>query len=401
MPLPSPASAIQSLLGHLCPVEAQSVPLAQSAGRILARPLVSDRPSPPADVSAMDGYALRLGDLPDAESARTLPIAAEVAIGHAPPSLPPGQVVRIFTGGAVPPEAQAVVPREQVRELADSIEIPPGLEIKPNQHIRRRGDNLAAGQRVVEAGTLITPAVAAALAAFGCARPSVHRPLRLSLITTGNELLPVDAAPQPWQLRDSNGPMLAALFDNIPWIELLPLQHAPDEPDKIQSVLREALKTADAIFLTGGVSMGDHDYVPAAVEAVGGRTVFHKLPIRPGKPLLGAVGPQNQAFFGLPGNPLSALTTARRFAAIALRKLAGFQHPDPAPPTVQLSQPDDPRLPLWWYRPARLLEPGRAELVRSHGSGDLVSAARSDGFIEVPPQMGDSHLFSYYPWSLT
>jgi molybdopterin molybdotransferase len=402
MPPPSPSEALLKVLGHLAPVDSEAIALAQSAGRILAEPVKSDRPSPPADVSAMDGYALRLGDIADLDSPLRRPIAAEVALGHAPPPLPPAHVLRIFTGGAVPPEADVVIPRELVKEEPEAIVIPPALALRPGQHIRRRGDNLAAYQTVLQSGQPITPAVAAALAAFGYATPRVHRRVRLAIIVTGNELLPVDSRPQPWQLRDSNGPMLASLFSNIPWIESAAPQHIDDDPGRIRQTLGAALEESDAILLTGGVSMGDHDYVPAAIEAVGGRIVFHKLPLRPGKPLLGAIGPKSQAIFGLPGNPLSSLITARRLAAVALRRLGGFVAPDPVPPVVEVSNPDGQSLPLWWYRPVQLIEPGRAGLVQSQGSGDLVSAARSDGFIEISPEnKGVTTHFPFYSWSLT
>jgi molybdopterin molybdotransferase len=352
----------------------------------------------------MDGYAVRLGDLATLAS-RRLTVAAEVAIGHEPPALPAGQAVRIFTGGAVPAEADAVIPRERVTELPDAIELPADLRLTPEQHIRRRGENLPAGQNIIETGAPITPAVAAALAAFGAGRPRVYRRLRLSILITGNELLGVEAAPQPWQLRDSNGPMLASLFSNIPWIESPGVQRIQDDPAAIQSAIRAALNHSDALLLTGGVSMGDYDYVPAAVEATGGRIVFHRVALRPGKPLLGAIGPEGQAIFGLPGNPVSSLTTARRFAAEALRKRAGLTVINPAAPMVKVTNPDDQQVDLWWYRPVRLTGPGQAELVRSQGSGDLVSAARSDGFIEVPPageaEKGVATHFSFYPWSLT
>jgi molybdopterin molybdotransferase len=398
MPLPSPYESMEKLLERIVPLERESVELAQSAGRILAGPLKSDRPSPPADVSAMDGYAICLGDLTDV--ARPVPISGEVAIGHAPPPLSRGQAVRIFTGGAVPLEADAIIPREQVKEAPDSISIPPDLGIQRGQHIRRRGDNLAANQTVLESGQPITAAGAAALGAFGDASPQVYRRVRLSIIVTGNELLPVNSSPQPWQLRDSNGPMLASLFSNVPWIEMVGVHHAADDLSLIQSVLRSGLEQSDAILLTGGVSMGDYDHVPAVIQAVGGRIVFHKLAIRPGKPLLGAVGPQNQVIFGLPGNPVSALITARRWAAVALRKQGGFTIPDPAPATLAVSVEDGERPFLWWYRAVRIIQAGQGELVATQGSGDLVSAARSDGFIEISPERKDSSFFPYHSWSL-
>ncbi len=160
------------------------------------------------------------------------------------------------------------------------------------------------------------------------------------------------------------------------------------------------LDACDAVVLTGGVSMGDYDHVPAAVEAVGGRTVFHKLALRPGKPMLGAVGPRGQAILGLPGNPVSVMVTVRRLGIAALRRLAGFAKVDPPLPMVSLQEASTKPLHLWWYRPVRLLADGKAELVHSMGSGDLVSAARSDGFIELPPHAQGEGPWPFYTWAL-
>jgi molybdopterin molybdotransferase len=393
----TPHEALDALLDRLGPVGTETISWEQSAGRVLAEPLVSDRPSPPCDASAMDGYAARLADLTPGR----LEVAGEISAGQEPPPLPAGKTLRIFTGAPVPAEAEAVIKREDVIEHPDSIEFPEGMKAAVMwMNIRRRGENLPKGEEVLPAGSQIGSAAMAAMAGFGMGSPSVYRRLRVGVIVTGDEVLPVESKPAPWQLRDSNGPALRALLSTCAWIEPKIYPPAPDRPDRLESALREALEECDAVLLTGGVSMGDYDYVPEIVERAGAKRVFHKLPVRPGKPVLAAVGPQGQAILGLPGNPVSVLVSARRFAAAALRKRAGFRPPTAPLPTAVFSAPPNKTLDLWWYRPARFIETGVVELVGSRGSGDFVSSARSDGFVETPPDADGIGPWPFYSWQI-
>ncbi len=395
----TPNEALEALLDRLEAVETETVSWDESFGRVLSEPLASDRPSPPCDVSAMDGYAGRLADLTPGR----LEVAGEICAGQAPPgSLPEGKVFRIFTGAPVPAGAEAVVKREDVIEGPDFIEIPAKLEtVDSGLNIRFRGENLPEGEKVLPAGAHITSAVAAALSGFGVANPSVYRRLRVGVIVTGDEVLPVDSDPRPWQLRDSNGPALLALLSECSWIEPRGFAPASDQPDRLGEALREALEACDTVLVTGGVSMGDYDYVPEIVRKAGAQQVFHGLPVRPGKPVLAAVGPQGQAILGLPGNPVSVLVSARRFAGPALRKRAGLRQPlDDGLPAATLCEPPRKTLNLWWYRPVRMLEAGTAELVESRGSGDFVSSARSDGFIETPPNAKEVGPWPFFEWRL-
>ena len=391
-----PRQARSRLVERLTPVPSETLPLSDAAGRVLAEAVATDRDSPPHDVSAMDGYAVRLADLGPAR----LPIGGEVAMGAEPPELPPGQVLRIMTGGCVPAAAEAIVMREDVDEGqgAVSLRIDPA-SVRPGQHIRRRGENLARGSEVVAAGTAIGPHVAGALGAFGCARPRVHRRVAVAVVVTGDELLDVDAAPSPWQIRDSNGPALQTLLAGLPWVETVSVTRARDEREPLQARIGSALECADLVFVTGGVSMGVHDHVPDVVRACGGEVLFHRLPIRPGKPLLGAVGPAGQAILGLPGNPVSVVVGARWFGTAALRQLGGLP-PEPEPFAVRIDDLGPTRLGLWWFRPVRLVGSAWAELVPSKGSGDLVSAARSDGFVLTPPKAEGPGPWPFVPWHL-
>lgn len=396
MTLASPDDAVRALIARLEPVECEPVPLSEASGRITAQPIIADRASPPSDVSAMDGYAVRLADV----SREQLPICASVLPGCPAPSLIPGAAVRIMTGAVIPDGAEAVIKREEVREDPEAIVLPPGLEVRPGQNIRRRGENLPSGAMVVHAGQPINPVVATALASFGVSRVRLYRKLRLAVVVTGDELLPVDAAAEPWQIRDSNGPALRSLLAPIPWIEFLGQINVADEFDTVLTAFRDRLEHCDVLFVTGGVSAGTHDFVPAALRQAGCDLVFHRLPQRPGGPLLGAIGSEGQAVLGLPGNPQSAMTSARRVGAAALRKRAGLDEPVERRPVVALRNADDRRLHLWWYRPVRLVGAGEAELIETKGSGDVVAAARSDGFVEVPPNVGGPGPWPFYGWGM-
>ena len=388
-----PAPAVQRLLARLSPVSAEAVPLADAAGRVLAEPVVADRPSPAADVTAMDGYAVRLADIPG-----ELSIAAEVAIGEAPPQFVAGSAMRIFTGAPVPADADAVIKREDVTERDGSIVVPDGLAVESGQHLRRRGENLSEGETVVAAGVTIDATVSSALATFGVTEPAVHRKVAVGTIATGDEVLPPSSTPTPWQLRDSNTSAVATQFGGWSWVELAGADRRVDNKDLLTKSLGAMLDRCDAVVLSGGVSMGDYDFVPDAIAEVGGEIVFHRLRQRPGKPLLGAIGPDGQLILGLPGNPVSVMVTARRWGAMGLRTLAGLKEPDPAVTAVELVEPDGATIDLWWHRLVTITD-GKAHLVPSMGSGDLVSAARSHGFVVIPPNEGGAGPWPYYPWT--
>jgi molybdopterin biosynthesis enzyme len=185
----------------------------------------------------------------------------------------------------------------------------------------------------------------------------------------------------------------------LPWVQWVGAVRCPDDPAGLRQSTADMLRHVDALLLTGGVSMGTHDFVPGVLDESGCRVVFHRLPIRPGGPMLGAVGPQGQAVLGLPGNPLSVMTTLRRIGLPALRRLSGQRACDPPAPAVALTRPDGRSLKLWWYRPVVLETDGGATLVDSRGSGDVASAARSDGFVEIPPDQTGSGPWAYYRWS--
>ncbi len=389
-----PGIALDALLARIGPAGIEQVEWPAAPGRVLAQPVLADRDSPPCDVSSMDGYAVRIADL----CRGRLEVGGDVPVGAPAASLPPGQALRIVTGAMVPPGAEAVLKREDVVEHSDHIIVPrESASARAGQYIRRAGENVKAGEPVISAGTRITPPVMAALAGFGCARVAVHRKVRVGVLVTGDELLPPESRPERWQIRDSNGPALRGLLAAFPWCDLAEYRHERDEADRIAGAMRELLRTCDAVLLTGGVSMGTRDCVASVVQAAGAGVVFHRLPIRPGKPILAAVGPEGQAILGLPGNPVSVLVTARRFGVPVLAKRAGLRDLA-APPTVEIAEGDEERLDLWWYRPVRRVGAGAAALVPNRGSGDYAAVAHSDGFVELPPGASAKGRRPFYRW---
>ncbi len=401
-----PALAVSAMVDALVPVSSEEVALREATGRVLARPVCADRDSPAVDVSAMDGYAVGRATLSAGDE---LPVAGEVLTGGAAGRCAGGSAVRVFTGGAVPDGAVAVIRREALDELGDRVRLRAGATVSVGDHIRRRGENARAGSEVLEAGARLTPAAVACASAFGVTSVSVHRRVRVAAVVTGRELALDDAnndgsAIAETMIRDANGPALASLIEPVAWCRWLGVTHVGESFDATRRAIVEALEQADVVILTGGVSMGDHDHVASAVADVcaqrAGRVVYHTLSMRPGKPNLGAVVGSGQAILALPGNPVSTLIGAVVLVAPVLRKLGGLRAQSPRP-ACNVLDPRQQTLGLTWYRLARLDEHGRAVAVTTMGSGDLVSAGLADGFFEQPPnEPADAKPRPWHTWQL-
>lgn len=388
----SPGAALAAMVARIEPVGTERVELPESAGRVLAERVVADRPSPSCDVSAMDGYVLRAAEVRPGR----VDVAGEILIGRGPPAMPEGAALRIVTGAPVPSGGNVVIKREDVEEHGDFIVLDDRAHT-PGQHIRRRGENLAAGDEVCAAGRVITPAVVGALATFGVAEPLVRARVRVGVISTGDEVLRYDQSPTDYELRDSNAPGLAALLASRAWIDVLEPAHAPDDERATVDAIGSMLGRCDALMLMGGVSMGDRDCVPSALAANGVETVFHRLPQRPGKPVLGGIAPGGRPVFGLPGNPISVLVTARAMGIAALAARAGIERVSD-PPVMRVVNADDKTISIWWRRLVRVVGLGEVELVETRGSGDVPSSARSDGFVELPPGAGGEGPWAFFGW---
>ena len=391
-----PNEALLALSEKLNPVATESLDSAHQ-GRVLASSVTADRDSPAADVSAMDGYAIRMTQ---ASQPKTLPILGESAAGSPAPEMPSDGVLRIFTGAIVPQGCDAVIKREDTEELGSEIRLKlDPTAISKGQHIRRAGENAQKGSTVLQPGIEINGAHKATMANFGCSTVDVFRPVRVTILTTGDEVGNFQQeAPMPWQLRNSNREAIATLLTAHNWISIVSVEHCIDDQKQLHDMLTDRLKTSDAILMTGGVSMGDYDYVPDVIKDLGGDIVFHGLPIRPGKPVLGAATKNGKLLLGLPGNPVSATIGCQRLGVPLLATIAGKNNWLPKVPVVQLKDGGQKSIPLTWLRLVKLVDNGVAEPVITQGSGDLVSLGNSDGFIEVPPGETGEGPWPFHAW---
>lgn len=308
------------------PLDVETVAAGQALGRVLAWDVLADVALPPFDNAAMDGFALACGGgvLP---AGREFDVAGVRAAGDALVAC--DDVCRIMTGAALPVGLDAVIPIEQVEVLArgpdgEPVRIRLNDAVSPGQHVRRAGEDVAPGARVLSAGTRVGAVERMALAALGVGAVGVRRRPRVAVISTGRELVDDPVQPlAPGRIRNSNGPYLAAALEQS-GAEVAGQVTILDDPEHYLATLRASMATGcDVVISTGAVSMGEFDFVPGALAKIGARTVFHKVGMRPGKPLLFAVLPGGALYFGLPGNPVSAAVGLRFFVEPALRAMLG------------------------------------------------------------------------------
>jgi molybdopterin molybdotransferase len=303
--------------------DVENVDLLAVDNRILALPVTSQLDFPHWDNSAMDGYAVRYEDVRDAseEKPSILEIIEEIPAGCQPQcTIEIGQTARIFTGAVMPNGADTVVMQERTQRQDNRVSILAAP--KPHEFVRYKASYYQAGSQLLPAGIKINAAEIAVLAAAQCNQLSVYRKPKVAILSTGNELVTPDKPLQPGQIVDSNQYALASLVKQM-GAEPLMLGIVPDEPEALKQAIAHAISTADIILSSGGVSVGDYDYVEQILESLGGKIHIRAVAMKPGKPLTVATFLQ-KLYFGLPGNPASALVTFWRFVQPAIKKLSGI-----------------------------------------------------------------------------
>lgn len=297
------------------PLEGETVPLVEAAGRWAARDVLALRTQPALDLSAMDGYAIRFAELPGPWT-----VAGESAAGHAlGRALAPHEAARIFTGAPLPAGADTVLVQEDAARDDERLRLAGDRPRAEGQHVRAAGSDFTAGATLIEAGILLSPARIALAAMGGHGALPVRRRARVALISTGDELIPAGAAVDGARLPATNAPMLTAMLASSP-VDVVDLGIVPDDLDRLAAVFEEA--DADVIVTTGGASVGDHDLVRPALRKAGAEIDFWRVAMKPGKPLMaGKLGPR--VVLGLPGNPVSAYVTATVFLKPLLAALMG------------------------------------------------------------------------------
>jgi molybdopterin molybdotransferase len=367
----------QARLLALAPVlPAETVPAESALGRVLAGDLLAARTQPPADLSAMDGYALAPGEGP-------WRLAGESRAGAPHPHpLAPGEAVRISTGAIVPAGADRVLLQEDAVREGDAVtatDLPP-----PGRHIRARGFDFREGDLLLARGTRITPARIALALAGGHGQIAVTRRVRVAVMDSGDELARDPATCAPHQIPASNAAMIAAMLAPL-GCDVTRLGPVPDSREALAAALAQA-EDADILVTSGGASVGDHDLIKPALGEWGAETAFWRVAIKPGKPLLVATRRTDgraQVILGLPGNPVSSFVTAFLFALPLVRAGLGERDPLPRPVTLRAAEP----LPAVGPRREFLRAVTDGDTVRLAGSQDssaLSALAAADALIDRP-----------------
>jgi len=311
-----------AILGAVPRLPVEPCAIADAVGLVLAEDVITAEAVPPFANTAMDGYALRAADTDGAseDAPVRLRVVGELPAGHAPTApVGPGEAIRIMTGAPMPDGADAVMMVERTARDGDDGVLVQAVA-KTGDHIRLPGGDLEAGQVVFTAGTVLGPAHVGVLASVGAHVVPVYRRVRVGVLSTGDELVEQGAL-APGQIRDSNRPMLLALAAAA-GAEVIELGLARDDEDLIVSVLEDAFTRCDAVLTSGGVSVGDYDFVKAALDRFG-QLEWRQIAIKPAKPLAFGIV-QGVPVFGLPGNPVSSLVSFELFARPALRSMMGY-----------------------------------------------------------------------------
>jgi molybdopterin molybdotransferase len=375
-----------------CAVDSESVPLDEAAGRFLAETLVSPRPIPAHDNTAVDGYAFAHSAY-NKEAGAKLIVAGEAAAGHPFQTVPAiGTAVRIFTGAVIPSGFDTVVMQEDVRiePIGDErwVHIPPGLKQGANR--RRAGEDSKPGDLLVETGARLRPQEIATAAATGLDRIRCYAPLKVAILSTGDEILRPGEAFAPGKVYDANAPMLEGLI-GAAGAEAVNLGILPDKAELVREALLEASHKYDAVVISGGASQGAEDHVVKSIDALGKRHLW-QIAIKPGRPMsFGQIG--DCVVLGLPGNPVAVFVCFLIYVRPMLTRLAGGVWPEPARfplPAAFAVKKKVGRREFWRARLERQTD-GRLAIAKfaRDGSGLISSMREADGLIEVAEDVSD------------
>ena len=381
------AEALAILRERLSPIAATTtIALEDALGAVAARAVTSPSQVPAADNAAVDGYAFAHQSY--VSNNGRMAIAMRLQAGEAPPqALPPGTAARIFTGAVMPDDAATVAMQEDCTVEGNDVAVPPGL--KPGANRRRAGEDLAAGAEIIAAGHRLTVGDIAALASIGLGSVAVHRPLRVAIFSSGNELSEPASSKSAEQVFDANRPMLKSLLSTLP-VEVSDLGVLQDGAAVFAGALAEAAGTHDVLITTGGASRGEADHLVSTLDRLGSRQMW-QLAIKPGRPMcMGQLpGPAHPVpVFGLPGNPVAAFVSFLLYVRPSLMRLGGAEWIEPV------------RYPLAADFEIARKKPDRREFLRGilrrtpdglvaakfprDGSGLITGLREADGLIELP-----------------
>ena len=389
--------ALEMLLENTALMAVERCRLEEAAGRILRENVVADRAFPAFDRVMMDGYALRFADWQAGQ--RSFRVTDSAPAGRPAVALSGGSgtCVEVMTGAPCPPGADCIVPVEEViGNDPGSVKFSESAAPVAGRFIHRAGSDAAAGEVLLKSGGLLGSREIGVAASCGAAWLVVSRAPNIAVVATGDELVGVDEVPAPHQIRQSNAHSLAAALKRAGY----PPRHVGvmnDEVSAARPAMEQLLAAHDWLVLTGAVSQGARDFVPALLAELGCRKIFHGVAQRPGKPAGCWIGPAGQVVMALPGNPVSALTGLHTFVLPALAVASGL--PRLAARRVVMED-RTVRLPGFTrHLPVTLLADGRAEPAATSNSGDFIGLLNSDGFITLPPRGVRTSIYDTFPFT--
>lgn len=376
------AEATGAIKAAMPAAKTESVCLDEAAGRVLQQTVTAERDQPPFDRVTMDGIAIAFDDFENGNG--QFPLQAMQAAGDAALALDAGNCIEIMTGASLPAGADCVIPVERIAVENSNVTLEAGYAPQRHQFIHPRGSDHAKNAQLLNSGARISPLDIAIIASCGLTDVTVSAAPTIRVISTGNELVPAGEPIEPHQIRMSNGPAMIALlakhgFDNAEH------DHIVDETSKLKERIATHLEESNVLILSGGVSMGKADYVPEVLKELGVEKVFHKISQRPGKPMWFGMGPDGQAVFALPGNPVSALVCCRQYVIPALNSAAGLLESPPEFASLAQEYVFKPKLTC--FLPVKLVSAVGGQTlampVQTNTSGDFAALSGTTGYVEL------------------
>ncbi len=377
------AEASRAIRDAVKALPTETVLFQQAIGRVLHQAVVAERDQPPFDRVMMDGIAIRFSEF--AQAKRTFAVQSTQHAGDERQTLEPGHAIEIMTGASLPEGADCIIPVERIIVNDLGAHVRGDYEATERQFIHARGSDHATGTELLSRGKRVTAADIAVIASAGLAEVEVASNPVIRVISTGNELVVPGEPIADHQIRMSNGPAVVALLSDNGFADSMH-EHIADDPGTLKERIGEHLAAADVLVLSGGVSMGKADYVPEVLASLGVSVHFHGISQRPGKPMWFGTGPDGQAVFALPGNPVSTLVCCRQYVVPALRQMQG--EPASGPVFASLIEPVEFRPQLTCFLPVKLVSNTSGQLlampIRTNTSGDFAALSKTDGYIELP-----------------
>ncbi|MFC5191052.1 molybdopterin molybdotransferase MoeA [Algoriphagus aquatilis] len=387
------SKAKELLKGLAISPKSHIIPLSQAVGKFTSNPVFAPMNVPSFDNSGMDGYAFAWDDLGESRK-----LAQVVQAGVNPDfTLEKGTAVRIFTGAPVPRGADTVVQQEWVTVIGDTIFFELEKLVK-GMHVRKAGSQCQTGELILNSGTQVTPGTIGLLASLGIEQVEVISSPSLSIILTGDEIIEIGQALQPGQIYNANGPALIAYLNQMGIKEVKVLK-VKDEKSEVTRVIGEALGASDVVLLTGGISVGDYDFVKGSLAENGVLQLFYKVKQKPGKPIFAGVKGEKMVF-ALPGNPASVLTCFIQYVKPFLLRILGNPDAWTAPAYFPIASDFNKKAPLTFFLKAKL-DNGRVIILPAQESFNLLSFGIADGVVEIPQELEHveaGSLVAFYPW---